>query len=263
MIALYGYCAAMLAAMLLPIVVVVAGSLTGSNAIVFPPEGLSLRWYTAFFADADFRASALVSLKVAAIVAALATPLGTAAALALRREFPGRPLIETFLMLPLGIPAVVLGLAFLVLYTEFGFGGTLTGIVAGHVVFTTPFVLRLVHSGLAHATSNLERAAAGLGAGPWRVFWLVTLPGIRPGVVGGAVFAAILSFDEVVISLFLSGPEAITLPVRIFTYVDQSPGPVVLAAGAVLVGFALLVFAMLESTIGVSRAFGLTPNEEG
>lgn len=89
------------------------------------------------------------------------------------------------------------------------------------------------------------------------MFWHVTLPAIRAGVVGGAVFAAILSFDEVVISLFLSGPDAITLPVRIFTYVDQSPGPIVLAAGAVLVACAAFVFALLESTVRVSRAFGL------
>jgi putative spermidine/putrescine transport system permease protein len=94
------------------------------------------------------------------------------------------------------------------------------------------------------------------------VFWRVTLPGIRAGVMGGAVFATILSFDEVVISLFLSGPDAITLPVRIFTYVDQSPGPVVLAAGTMLVAFAVAVFALLESTVKVSRAFGLSDNEE-
>ena len=256
--ALYLYCALVVAGLAGPIAVVVAASFTGGDVIDFPPQGISLRWYRAFLADPDFVDAAWVSVQVAAMVACLSTPLGTAAAVALARcRFPGRRWAEAFLALPLGVPAVVLGLAFLVLYTRFGFGGTRAGIVAGHVVFTTPFVVRLVTANLAQHNPNLDRAAAGLGAGPGWVLWHVTLPGIRAGVVGGAVFAAILSFDEVVISLFLSGPDAITLPVRIFTYVDQSPGPVVLAAGAVLVGCALLVFAVLEVTVGVSRAFGL------
>ena len=262
MTALYTYCTLIIAALLLPILVVVAGSFTAGVTIAFPPQGLSLRWYQEFLSDPDFIASAWISLQVAGCVAVIATLLGTTSALALRSAFPGRRLAEAFLLLPLGIPAVVLGLAFLVLYTQMGFGGTFEGIVAGHVVFTTPFVLRLVTSSLTHANPNLERAASGLGAGAWSVFWHVTLPGIRAGVTGGAVFATILSFDEVVISLFLSGPDAITLPVRILTYVDQSPGPVVLAAGTLLVGFAVLVFAVLEATVKVSRAFGLNDNEE-
>ncbi len=262
MTALYAYCVVIIAALLLPIAVVIAGSFTAGQTIGFPPQGLSLRWYQAFLADPDFIASAWVSCQVAAMVAVLSTSLGTAAALGLRRPFPGRAWVEGFLLLPLGIPAVVLGLAFLVLYTALGFGGTLAGIVAGHVVFTTPFVLRLVTASLAQTLASLEQAAALFGAPPLRVFWHVTLPGIRAGVIGGAVFATILSFDEVVISLFLSGPDAITLPVRIFTTIDQSPGPVVLAAGTLLVGCAGLVFALLESTVTVSRAFGLADTKE-
>jgi len=258
MSALYVYCGVIISLLLLPIVVVIAGSFTAGNSIGFPPVGLSLRWYEAFLADPGFIASAWISFKGAV----LATLLGTAAALALRRPFPGRRAVETFLIMPLGIPAVVLGLSFLVLYTQLGFGGTISGLVAGHVVFTTPFVLRLVMSSLTGSNPNLARAAAGLGASPARVLWHITLPGIRASVIGGAVFATILSFDEVVISLFLSGPDAITLPVRIFTYVDQSPGPVVLAAGTVLVAFALAVFALLEATVRVSRAFGLNQNQE-
>ncbi len=258
MSALYAYCALVRAALIGPIAVVVVASFTGGETIGFPPEGFSLRWYRAFLDDPEFVDAALISLEVTASVAVLATVLGTAAALALTRfAVPARRWIEAFLAMPLGIPAVVLGLGFLVFYTQAGFGGTKAGLVAGHVVFTAPFVLRLVGASFAQHNPSLERAAAGLGAGPGWVFWHVTLPGIRAGVIGGAVFAGILSFDEVVISLFLSGPDAITLPVRIFPYVDQSPGPIVLAAGSVLVGFALVVFALLDSTVRVSRAFGL------
>ena len=256
--ALYAYTALILGALIGPILIVVIASFTAGDTIGFPPKGFSLRWYRAFLDDPEFVDSAWISLQIAGITALIATTIGTAAAYALARfQVPGRRLIEAFLTLPLGIPAVVLGLAFLVLYTQLGFGGTRAGIVAGHVVFTTPFVLRLVTANLAHHNPSLERAARGLGASAVHAFWHVTLPGMRAGVIGGAVFAAILSFDEVVISLFLSGPDAVTLPVRIFTYVDQSPGPVILAAGTVLVAMALLVFALLEATVSVSRAFGL------
>lgn len=255
---LYGSTALVLAFLIGPIAVTVLASFTEGASIGFPPVGFGLRWYRVFLADADFVESAWTSLEVALMTTAIATPLGTLAAIGLGRyRFWGRGAVAAFLGLPLGVPAVVLGLAFLVLYTEMGFGGTKAGIVAGHVVLTTPFVVRLVQASFAQFDPNLERAAAGLGASPWTVLCRVTLPAVRAGVVGGAVFAAILSFDEVVVALFLSGPDATTLPVRIFTTVDQSPGPVVLAGGAVLVGLALVTFVLLEATIGVGRAFGL------
>jgi putative spermidine/putrescine transport system permease protein len=256
--ALYALTALILTFLVAPIAITIVASFTAGDTIAFPPVGWSLRWYAAFFSDPDFIDSAWVSVQVALITTTVATPLGTAAAIALARGgFRGRRAVAAFLALPLGIPAIVLGLAFLVTYTQMGFGGTLWGIVAGHIVLTTPFVIRLVTASFTQFDPNLERAAAGLGASPATVLRRVTLPAIRAGIVGGAVFAAILSFDEVVVALFLSGPDATTLPVRIFTTVDQSPGPVVLAAGAVLVGIALVTFTLLEATIGVGRAFGL------
>lgn len=260
---LYAITALALLMLAAPIGIAVVASFTGGGTIAFPPQGWSLRWYSAFWADPDFVDAARTSIEIALATAAIATPLGTAAAIALARHaFPGRREVAAFLTLPLAIPAVVLGLAFLVLYTAMGFGGTKEGIVAGHVVLTTPFVIRLVTASFAQFDPNLERAAAGLGASPFVVLWRVTLPALRAGIAGGALFAAILSFDEVVVALFLSGPDATTLPVRIFTTVEQSPGPVVLAAGAVLVVLALGVFAVLEATVGVARAFGLNQAEE-
>ena len=260
---LYGVTAVALLLLAAPIGIAVIASFTAGGTIAFPPQGWSLRWYSAFLADPDFVESAQTSIEVAVATAVIATPIGTAAAIGLARyEFPGRRAVAAFLTLPLAIPAVVLGLAFLVLYTAMGFGGTKEGIVAGHVVLTTPFVIRLVTASFAQFDPNLERAAAGLGASPGVVLRRVTLPGLRAGIAGGALFAGILSFDEVVVALFLSGPDATTLPVRIFTTVDQSPGPVVLAAGAVLVALALGVFAVLEATVGVARAFGLNTGDE-
>ena len=256
--ALWIYGGLLLVALALPILVVVLGSLTAGEAMDLPPAGLSLRWYAAFLDSREFVDAARTSLEVAAATSLAAGAGGALAALALaRRRFPGSAAAETLLTLPLGIPSVALGLAFLILYTEAGLGGTKLSLVLGHTIVTLPFVLRLVRANFAGYSWNLERAASNLGAAPWRVFWHVTLPLVRPGVIGGMIFAFVLSFDEVVIALFLSGPDAVTLPVRIFGYLDQSPGPIVLAAGSVLVLFAVGFMLLLEWTVKVGRAFGI------
>jgi putative spermidine/putrescine transport system permease protein len=252
------YAIAVIIFLFVPIAIVVVASFNGADFVSFPPESLSGRWYEAFWNSPDFTSSAITSFQVAFLTALISATIGSLAAIALSRyEFPGRRIMDLFFSLPLGLPSVVLALALLLVYTQFGFAGTKTGLVAGHVVLTTPFVIRLVRASFASYNANLELAAAGLGAPAWRVFLHITLPLLRPGIVGGAVFAFILSFDEVVVSLFLSGPSAVTLPVRIFIFLDQSPGPIVLAAGSVLVGFSVLLFIILESTVGVARAFGI------
>lgn len=252
------YCALIMIFLFMPIVVVTVSSFGAGDYVTFPPQGLSTRWYVEFWNSPDFIESAITSFQVAAATSILAGVIGSLAAIALARfDFPGRRVIDAFLGLPIGIPSIVLAIALLLTYSIVGLAGTKAGLVAGHVVLTTPLVIRLVRANFAGYNPNVERAAAGLGAAPLRVFWHVTLPLLRPGIVGGAAFAFVLSFDEVVVSLFLAGPSAVTLPVRIYTYIDQSPGPIVLAAGSILVGFALFLFILLESTVKVARAFGI------
>jgi putative spermidine/putrescine transport system permease protein len=255
-LALYG--GLLLSALMLPIVVVVIGSLTAGERLAFPPDGLSLRWYAALLGSREFVEAAWTSLEVAALTSLAAGIGGGLAALALaRRRLRFMATAEMLLTLPLGMPSIALGLAFLICYTELGFGGSKAALVCGHTIITLPFALRLVRANFAGYGWNLERAAANLGGRPWQVFWHVTLPLMRPGVIGGMIFAFIMSFDEVVIALFLSGPDAVTLPVRIFTYLDQSPSPIVLAAGSVLVLFAVTLMLALEWTVRIGRAFGL------
>jgi putative spermidine/putrescine transport system permease protein len=256
LLAVYG--GLLLVALALPIVVVVVGSLTAGERLAFPPEGLSLRWHESLLASREFVESAYTSLEVAALTSLAAGIGGGLAALALaRRRLPGMAMAENLLTLPLGVPSIALGLACLIFYTELGFGGSKAALVCGHTIITLPFALRLVRANFAGYGWSLELAAANLGGTPWQVFWHVTLPLMRPGVIGGMIFAFILSFDEVVISLFLSGPDAVTLPVRIFAYLDQSPSPIVLAAGSVLVLFAVVLMLVLEWTLRIGRAFGL------
>lgn len=252
------YSVAIIVFLFTPIAIVVLASFTASDFVAFPPEGMSMQWYKDLWNSPEFVESAVTSFQVAVATAMISTVIGSMTAVALSRySFPGRRLLDLFFSLPLGIPSVVLALALLLIYTKFGLAGTKSGLVAGHTILTTPFVIRLVRASFASYNPNLERAAAGLGAPAWRVVLHVMLPLLRPGIVGGAVFAFILSFDEVVVSLFLSGPAAVTLPVRIFIYLDQSPGPIVLAAGSVLVGLSIVLFIVLESTVGVARAFGI------
>lgn len=242
----------------LPILVVAIGSLTAGERIHFPPEGWSLRWYGAFLDSPEFVNSALTSLQVATLTSLVAGALGALAAMALARQrFRGAPVADALLMAPLGIPSVAVGLAFLIFYTEIGIAGSKLSLVIGHTMVTLPFVLRLVRANFAGYSWNVERAAANLGAAPAQVFRHVTLPLILPGVLGGMIFAFVVSFDEVVLSIFLSGPDATTLPVRIFAYLDQSPGPIVLAAGSVLILFAVALMAALEWTVKIGRAFGV------
>lgn len=242
----------------LPILVVAIGSLTAGERIIFPPEGISLRWYAAFLESREFVQSALTSLQVAMLTSLVAGSVGALAAMALaRRRFRGDVAADALLMAPLGIPTVAIGLAFLIFYTEIGIAGSKLSLVIGHTIVTLPFVLRLVRANFAGYSWNIERAAANLGAAPIQVFRHVTLPLILPGVLGGMIFAFVVSFDEVVLSIFLSGPDATTLPVRIFAYLDQSPSPIVLAAGSVLVLFAVGLMALLEWTVKIGRAFGV------
>jgi putative spermidine/putrescine transport system permease protein len=255
---LVAYGALLLAALALPIVVIVIGSLTGGERIVFPPEGLTLRWYAAFANDPHFTQSIRTSFEVAAMTSISAGCFGATAAFALAREqFPGSRWADAFLMAPLGIPTVALGLAFLILYTKAGIAGSKLGLVIGHTIVSLPFVLRLVRANFAGYNWNVERAAANLGARPLQVFLHVTLPLVMSGVLGGMIFAFIVSFDEVIIAIFLSGPDVVTLPVRIFSYLDQSPGPIVLAAGSVLIFFAVAFMLLLEWTVRIGRAFGV------
>ncbi len=259
---LSGYGVALLALLALPIIVVIAGSLTGGETIDFPPDGVSMRWYVALWESREFVESAITSLVVATSVCLIAGVTGALAGLALAKSrFRGRAGFEALLTAPLAVPAVAVGIALAIYLSSTHLTGTKTGLIIAHTVLALPFVLRMVRSNLAGYSWNIEHAAANLGANGWRVFWHVTLPLMRPGILGGMIFAFIVSFDEVVVALFLAGPGAMTLPARIFTYLDQSPGPIVLAAGSLLTGFAVVLMILLEWTVRIGRAFGVTEDE--
>ena len=247
---------------LAPIVVVLLASLTAAEYTSFPPQGLSLRWYLAIPAHPEFMESFRISLLVAVASGAIATALGTVAALVLvRHRFPGRDALNAFFLSPLMLPAVILGIALLQFYTMVGITRTPFALVCGHLVITVPYVIRLVSASLAGFDRSLELAAMNLGATPWQAFRRVTVPLIRPGIVAGATFAVIVSFDDVSVALFLAGPHSTTLPVRIFSYIEQTMDPLATAVCSVLIVITLAAVLVIERSIGLGRLFGAPRGE--
>ena len=222
--------------LLAPIIVVIATAFTATAYPVFPPQGFTLRWFAKFLSTPEFVESMRISALLALSCTAIAAVLGTTSALALARfRIPGKATISALLLSPILFPTIVLGLALLVFSNRIGLSGTFLNLVCAHVVLTTPFVIRMVMVSLARFDPAVEEAARNLGAGRWRTFFRITLPLIRPGVLAGSVFAFIISFDELVVTLFLTAPGLQTLPIRIYTYVEYSSDPTISAISTVLI----------------------------
>ena len=228
--------------LLAPIIVVIATAFTTTAYPVFPPQGFTLRWFEKFLATPEFVESMKISAMLATASTCIAAVLGTTSALALARfRIPGKATISALLLSPILFPTIVLGLALLVFSTKLGLSGTFANLVCAHVVLVTPFVIRMVMVSLARFDPAIEEAARNLGAGRWRTFFQITLPLIRPGVLAGSVFAFIISFDELVVTLFLTAPGLQTLPIRIYTYVEYSSDPTISAISTVLIAAWLVI----------------------
>ena len=246
--------------LVLPILLVLGASFTSAGFIGFPPVGLSLRWYRALLADGDLVQGIWLSLRIALATVAGSLLIGTMAVLYLavagRR---GKLWLATFFLSPLSVPLVLTGFSMLVLFTRLGLVNT-TGLIVGHVVVTVPYVLRTVMASLSLADPFLPRAAAILGANPWQVFWHVSLPLLRPGMVAGALFAFLASFNNITLSVFISTPGASPLPVVIFSRMENLAEPSAAAAASVVIlltatGVLLLErwFSLFGALLGSAR----------
>ncbi len=243
-----------------PIVMVIVSSFNGVGVFAFPPRMLTTRWYSQI--DPSFYSALYVSLIVAFLTSVIATILGVPAALALARgRFPGRDLLNAILLSPLMVPALVTGVAlfqFSLLFWDVfkvAIGGTITGLVIGHLTFAIPFLVRAVLASHTRYDHSVEEAAASLGAKPARTFFQVTLPILRPGIISGAVFAFLISLDEVPIALFMGGGSSTTLPVKIFTAIEISFGGDILAISSIIVVASFIVMLILDRIIGLDRLF--------
>lgn len=236
--------------LLLPIVTVFPMSLSRSPFLVFPPPAYSWRWYESLLAS-DKWADALVnSLLVAAMAVPLAVLLGTAAAVGVARIAQRwRALVETVLVVPLVVPAIVFAVALLYLYAPVGLAGTRLGLALGHAVLGLPFVLVTVRSAVKGFDANLELAALSLGAGWGTMFRRVMLPRLLPGIAAGAIFAFVTSFDETILAIFLTDVETRTLPKLMYEGVAHEIDPTITAVAALLI----LASVALLGTAGLVR----------
>lgn len=233
--------------LILPVLIVIPLSFSSAKYLQFPPPGLSLQWYETFFARADWIDATWLSVRVGLMTAALATVLGTAASLALvRGRFPGRNAINSFMVSPLIVPAIVVAIGIYFFYARIQIVGSPFALALAHTALAIPFVVINVSATLEGFDERLEWAAMNLGANRWQTFSQITLPLIRPGVFAGALFAFITSFDELIVALFISGAGAVTLPRKMWESLRQDIDPTIAAVSTLLIVVSVLILASAE-----------------
>jgi len=237
---------------LAPLVLVCLVAFTAQDTLSLPftsGYGASLRWFRAVFDHPDFLQSFYNSLQLALLSATLSVCLALPAGLALGRyRFPGRDALNGLFLSPLIIPSLVLGVAFMRMFSVIGSSGSFFWLVIAHTVVITPYVLRMVLAAVIGIDRSSEQAAQSLGAGPWTVFRRITLPAILPGLSGGWMLAFINSFDELTMSIFVTTPATVTLPVRMYMYATESIDPMMASVSALMIlitGGAMLILDRL------------------
>jgi len=241
--------------LLIPLAVIVGSSFTTTAYLSFPPVGLTLRWYGQFLKDPSYLSAIWTSASLAVAAASIATLLGVPAALVLARvRFPGRQALSALLFSPLILPAIVMGAAILQYASALGFARTFAAILAGHTVIVMPYVVRTTLASLVGLDPSFEEAARDLGDTGPGAFFRVTLPLIKPGVIAGALFAVIISWINVELSMFNTTAELMTIPVKLFNYIQYSVDPMIAAVSAGTIYVAVVVVVMLDLTVGIDKA---------
>ncbi len=232
-----------LAFLMFPILAVVPASFNKASFIYLPPKDYAWRWYDTFFADREWMTALFNSLQVALLAMTLALVLGTLAALGLQRlGARWRFFLNGLFLAPMIVPVVVTAVALYRTVIDLEANGSIWALAGGHAVLALPLVVINVGISLRGVDQSWLRAAAGLGAGPWRIFRTVTLPNIVPGLVGGGVFAFMTSFDEVVVSVFLAGYQTKTLPVKMWEAIRIEFTPEVAVAATLMILLAIVLF---------------------
>ncbi|GLS32575.1 ABC transporter permease subunit [Neomesorhizobium albiziae] len=221
--------------LLFPGAIVMIMSFSAGAYLEFPPSGFSLQWYRSFFGDASWTGAAWTSIQIGIAVTILSTIVGTLAALGLSRTSPGlRSVLTMAILTPITIPLIVVGIAVFLALVNLGLIGSKSGIVLAHSIGAIGYVVVIVSATLANFDRRLEQAAKSMRAGPVPTFRRVTLPLILPGILGGAVFAFIHSFDEVVITSLVSGFSIRTLPLKMWENIRHAIDPTIAAVSSLL-----------------------------
>ncbi len=235
---------------LVPTLIVIPISFGGSGELSFPPRVWTLELYQQLFTSSSWVGTILQSLRVAAMTTVLAALIGVPASYGLVRfEFPGKRLVMLLLMSPILVPVIVVSLGLYLYLSRLHLVGTTAGLVMSHVAYVTPFMMMTVMAGVKKLDPALEFATTIMGAKRMTVFLKVVLPQLRPSIFAGALFAFLVSFDEVVIAWFLTSPTTTTLPVKMYSSIQWDISPVIAAVSALLTVLSLVfcsVSAMLQ-----------------
>ena len=249
-----------LAYILLPMVFVIWLAFFRQEIPSFPPEGYSLKWFRSIASNDRFIEGFLLSLEIAVIATAIGLSVGVPAAVCLvRGRFPGREGVNNLLLLPLIVPGIVLGTALYVFHVEAEIAtgwpiiGSLGGLIAGHVLLTIPWTVRLVTASLVGMNRTVEEAAQSLGANRLTTFRRITLPAILPGIVAATLFGFIASFGNLEMSLFLVGPGRTTLPIAILQYLEWKIDPTIAAVSVLQILFIGAVMLVTDRFVNISR----------
>jgi putative spermidine/putrescine transport system permease protein len=247
---------------LLPLATTIWVAFFSNKILSFPPEGYTAAWFVQAWNLADFRNGFFLSFQVAVSASALALIVGVPAAFAIGRyRFPGRELINTVLMSPLMIPAIVSGSAIYLFYievqiwTDIPLAASYYGLTLAHTLIAIPWILRLLTASLAGLNPAIEEASLSLGASRLTTFFRITLPLIRPGITAGALFGFIASFGDLEKSLLLVGPGRITLPIAMINYLEYRTDPTIMAVATIQVLVVAAALIISDRYVRLGRTF--------
>ena len=247
-------CGAIFVFLITPIIVVMPLSFNAQDFFTFTPEmlrfdpaGYSLKHYRDFLGNQEWTNAVWNSLRIAPVATIISVSLGTLAAIGLSQSHvPGKRAIMAILISPMIVPLIISATGMYFFYSKIGIVGTYWGVVLAHSALGIPFVIITVTATLVGFDNSLTRAAANMGADPVKTFFKVQMPLILPGVISGALFAFITSFDEVVVVLFIGSAELQTLPWQMFTGLREQISPTILAAATILVGISIVLLTIVE-----------------
>jgi len=230
-----------------PVVLTAVASVNASYFIEFPPRGLSLQWYKNIGAIHRIGEATLISFSIALAAAGTACVLALGAALAIARHpLPGKPAFTAFLMSPVTVPMVAIGIALVQFFIAIDAAFTWWSLAIGHIVLVIAYPVRTLIASLTLSDVSLEEAARSLGASRWRAFRTITLPQLKPGLVSGFLFAFLISFDNYPISIFLVRGDLTTMPIEVFNYISNNFDPTPAAFSTVYIVVISVIIAFAE-----------------
>ena len=246
-VALYTICGFIAFYLILPILIVFPMSFSSAEFLTFPPPGFSLKWFQRYFSDSAWLQPTYMSLQIAILTMLLSSVLGTLAANSLvRTRFWGKTAANNLILAPMIIPVIIISISLYGFFSKIGLLGSRAGLVLGHTMICVPFVVITVSASLKGFDESLEKAAMICGATRLKAFMKITFPMIRPGMISGALFAFIISFDEIVISMFLCGIETRTLPLKMWEGIRMEISPVISAVSTLLICLSVILLVLTE-----------------